>query len=119
MTDRTGFRVVWVVHPAGHLLHVIQLFIHENSDGTEQIRIYPNPSKEVVFIEITSKHNDEITLTLYDALGNPVINNNHSLKAVAINLIPVNISNFHPGIYFIAIKGMHIELALRNFLFNN
>jgi hypothetical protein len=92
------------------------VFIFDNFKETEQIRIYPNPSRTIVFVEIYSNHNDEIILTLYNTMGNPLLNYNLNLSSLKLNTIPVNISKIYSGAYFITIKGRYINHAAKIFI---
>ncbi len=92
------------------------VFINENPDVNDVIRIYPNPAKTTIFIEFYSKHEDEITIILYDALGIPVFTKHKGLSSATLNPIPVNISKISPGAYFISIKGSYISIVRKIFI---
>jgi hypothetical protein len=102
--------------PGSHFVDCDTVYINENSEEAEHVRIYPNPSKTIIFVEISSRFNDDIILTLYDALGNPLLDMNYLLSSVTLNLIPVNISKINPGAYFITIKGKNLNHARKIFI---
>jgi hypothetical protein len=102
--------------PGGPFVECDTIFIRENSDETEQIRVYPNPSKNIVMVEITSKQNDQITFTLFDAMGNTLLKNSHTIICGTPNTIPVNLSKLNSGAYFITIQGRYINHAAKVFI---
>jgi hypothetical protein len=67
--------------------------------GELSIKIYPNPTKGILKVELTGNNNEEDTrLIIYNANGSQIIN-----KQIPNNLEMVNLSGFPTGIYILKI----------------
>ncbi|MBN4052229.1 T9SS type A sorting domain-containing protein [Sphingobacteriaceae bacterium AH-315-L07] len=62
--------------------------------------IYPNPAKNNVIIEFTAEEYDEVTMSLYNLMGQELIKKNITTKQ-GMNELGVDISNLTEGTYFI------------------
>ena len=69
--------------------------LSSNTINQETINIYPNPSSD--FIYINSKDSDNYTISLFNILGELIIDNK-------INLQQLNLSNLPNGQYFLKIE---------------
>lgn len=68
--------------------------VEENQD--EDLKIYPNPVKDVIFVELGEKHGD---IVITNSIGQVVktINNQSGL-------LKINVSDLIPGVYFVTIN---------------
>ncbi|MFO7789719.1 MAG: T9SS type A sorting domain-containing protein, partial [Bacteroidales bacterium] len=62
------------------------------SNNVHDFKIYPNPAREKVFVELPQK---PVQLTVYDITGKTLLKNNNFSSGV------IDISGFHQGIYMI------------------
>ena len=95
-------------------------FIEEVIDSqeavnTSKIIIYPNPARQVLYLEINSdnprsKHAKFLTFTIYDALGREVsfalITKNEEDDITTYQL---GIESLQSGLYFVKIRSVHNE----------
>jgi len=65
----------------------------------EQIKIYPNPCFQKLTIAIDSKDFSELSIKLFDLLGNLVF------EQVSYNKqVEINVSDFGKGVYFVQLQ---------------
>ena len=74
------------------------------SNNTTFSNIYPNPTSSEFTIDVVSAgsttENQEVTVEVYDVLGNLVINAKHQLVS-GTNTMKTNIEDFENGMYFV------------------
>ena len=77
------------------------------------IRIYPNPSKKQLFVDLTSLGNQQlVTLSVLAITGQTVL----PIKTIQVNTVQsVNINSLNSGIYFLKIKTAS-ERYIRKFI---
>lgn len=78
----------------------------ENIQKAASFSVYPNPAKDVLNVQF--ENNDMTLIEVYDALGNLVYTAETSQDRVAINT-----SNLTKGLYFVRLKGSHIQATSR------
>lgn len=66
----------------------------------KSLKIYPNPAKDVIYIDFLNFNKENIQLSIYDIFGKTIYQNNILNK----NNISLNTSQFTKGIYFIKIN---------------
>jgi hypothetical protein len=76
--------------------NIVSLF----SDNNEKISIYPNPTSDILYIELNSNKNAKINL--YDIVGNIILYKEFQNPKSSIN--NVDIRNIPTGIYFMTIE---------------
>ncbi len=96
----------------------LQLEIYLDADGTdviqadpdENIRIYPNPAKDQVNIELDRMDNNSYQVTLLNQLGQAIksIDSGSSQNAIKLEL---NVSKLNAGIYFLRIENQHMNYS--------
>jgi hypothetical protein len=75
------------------------LSIDENQSNIEDIIVYPNPTSDVVYINLPN--NNEVNLIkIFDVTGKVIYSNEYK----NIEKIEINVSNFKKGIYFISVN---------------
>ena len=80
--------------------HVIPKTFVTNNPNKEKPLIYPNPANDVLWIE-TDNTADDMSISIYDLLGNCVLTDSKQHNNVAKS--PVNISSLNDGIYYVRI----------------
>jgi uncharacterized repeat protein (TIGR01451 family) len=66
----------------------------------EEVNLYPNPAQEFVNINVASKTDGNVTITLSDATGNVCLQQHRSLKA-GYNKLVLQTAELSKGIYFV------------------
>jgi hypothetical protein len=64
-------------------------------------RVYPNPAKETLRVEVNAVSSESASISVFDILGNEVINMSNIMMNKGLNQFPVDLSNVKPGVYFI------------------
>lgn len=78
--------------------------VDENDDMSE-LRIYPNPAKEILTIVLPANNENKSSLEIFNILGNKVLNRNINPTNGSISL---DVSSLAPGVYIIKIiSGSH------------
>jgi hypothetical protein len=65
------------------------------------MRVYPNPAKETLHLDIQSLSCAPAFMRMYDILGNEVIQSSNVVLNKGLNQIPVDLNGIKPGVYFI------------------
>ena len=63
-------------------------------------QIYPNPAFTEFIIDMNSDSDKEITLEVYDVLGNLLIKEKHQITE-GVNSLKTDIEKYHNGMYFV------------------
>jgi hypothetical protein len=92
ISDGQGQNEGWQIDDLCLSLDVV-IGIEEYNLGNE-IRIYPNPAKDILQIDFTPKNNQKAVLELYDVLGKQVLN-----KKLFIGKNQITISQLPIGVY--------------------
>ena len=66
--------------------------------------VYPNPSSSEFRIDATSDSDTDLSLEVYDILGNLLLKEKHHLS-VGSNTLKTNIDKFRSGMYFVRLLG--------------
>ena len=74
---------------------------------------YPNPAKENTYIKIQLNNPGNVTLKLYDMLGNPVSTILDQNMSAGIYSVPVETQNIPDGIYFYVLKKDTLSQTMR------
>ncbi len=80
--------------------------INENNDVLSDVKIFPNPSSEIVFLQVKPELVKSSTrLEIVDMLGNVVFSQNaDQLNAVADGICSINVTSFAKGSYFVRVS---------------
>ena len=89
-------------------------FSEQNRSGTNIIdeeksisvkKMYPNPVKEKLTVDLFVKIEGELTIRVFDILGNEILKKNAFANHSGLNTITIDFSDLRPGIYILkAIK---------------
>ena len=71
-----------------------------DENGTSFSAIYPNPAATDFRIDVTTDLDKEVTVQVYDVLGNLVISEKHQI-ASGTSTMNTNIENYKNGMYFV------------------
>jgi hypothetical protein len=79
--------------------------IEDNNAGVAQANnmyssLYPNPATAEFKLDVTSDKDKEITLQVYDVLGNLIISEKHQIK-IGTTTLNTNIEDYKKGLYFV------------------
>ena len=97
--------------------NTFELTVTDNdADAIEDInfvdlKLYPNPSSDVLTLELVSNENQISTITIVDVLGRVVMTDSYILNR-GNNSIKINVSNLAKGNYNLEIgteAGKHVE----------
>ncbi len=70
-----------------------------------QIKIFPNPTNDIINIEISNSMNEDISLNVYNSLGELLIEKKFLNKTTDY----IDISHFSKGIYYLKIESANIN----------
>jgi hypothetical protein len=79
----------------------------ESTDFESKIKLYPNPASSILFIE--TENNIPLTFSIYNSLGQLMIQNNLTNNSISI-------SHLSKGIYFIRLNSSTNETTLLKFI---
>src|ERR1035438_2429302 len=77
--------------------------------GDDVMTIYPNPSKGIFNLDMSFSEQQDVTVTVYDRLGNKVVDK--LLKNVSVEINQIDLSNQPNGIYFINAQSKDKRIA--------
>lgn len=77
------------------------------------IRVYPNPAKESLFVEMTATQNGPVSYSVYDILGNEVIAASNLFVNKGLNQISIDLSDVKAGVYFINMVQGEVKTSQR------
>lgn len=87
------------------LFTMFNVGIHDKvNDGKSSLKVYPNPGKDLINIEIATGKNMIITLTIRDLKGKEVYSQIKTESDEEINHFEWNTSGISNGVYFAAIE---------------
>ena len=80
-------------------------------DRDNEVNVYPNPSTDFTNVNLYLANNENITIKLYNSLGQIVKTDNKGLMSSGNHNIKINLDNLVEGLYFIELQiGNSIEL---------
>lgn len=82
---------------------VNQLVGTETLSAFKKFEMYPNPTNDIVNIDIASKQGEDISLEVYDALGRLVLTKNYSFKSGHLKT-SLNLGHLANGNYMLKVK---------------
>jgi hypothetical protein len=69
----------------------------------EKVRVYPNPAKDLVYIQLDAKNESDISVDLYDLFGKRISSENY--KAVQSEFkTGIDVSKLERGVYFVRLR---------------
>lgn len=82
----------------------------ESQDSVEEIKVYPNPAKDVLTISNTM--NGTHSVALYNILGKRI----KDMKSVSSNPITMNVKDLYSGIYILKIRNPYGDTTTRKII---
>lgn len=76
----------------------------ENTNSIENITVYPNPAQDFVNISISLAEQNEVTISLFNMLGEALMIIDKGKLTAGSQLLQLNIADLASGIYNISIK---------------
>jgi transcriptional accessory protein Tex/SPT6 len=77
--------------------------IQETDTAVLHVKVYPNPTTELVNIQINHSTIDQIVLTITDLRGKEIYNGKY---ACISNVIGINTASYATGTYVISLKNL-------------
>ena len=75
-------------------------------------RVYPNPATDVLNIEVNASQASEMSISVYNIMGQNVMNQNVNLTT-GINTRSISTSELSSGIYFVTVKANGFENTMK------
>jgi hypothetical protein len=85
------------------LYNEIPSSVNETNDNAN-VKIYPNPAKDKIFIGIYGEINDELKIGLYNQLGMDCGINYEIKTQEQSNIIEMNTKSLANGVYFLKVQ---------------
>lgn len=95
---------IWKLIGVNEWEEVLPAGTNDNQISNFHIKIYPNPVKDFLQIEIDLPNDDNLTLSLFDNNGQIIKTWSHKEQIFENQLINISLVGIIPGIYFIQIK---------------
>jgi hypothetical protein len=83
------------------------------SDKTGLLRGYPNPCSDLVNIEYELNRNSEITISIYDCLGNVLFSQNKRMQEIGKHMAEISMKTISHGVYFIILRSQDYSRSIR------
>ncbi|MDZ7614476.1 MAG: T9SS type A sorting domain-containing protein [Flavobacteriaceae bacterium] len=96
---------LWVALASGGNLVELPIFlnVNENLISQESVRAYPNPANTQV-IEYSLIENADLTIELYDILGQKVYESQQFGTSGTLNKYSIDVTGMNEGIYFLSLN---------------
>lgn len=84
---------------------------NSNGDTWASLNIYPNPAKEKLVVQLNSKLSSDVTVSVFNMLGSPILQNRYSITAGTTQLY-TDVASLPIGTYTIKVTGSKNEAPL-------
>ncbi len=120
-TNNTTFRFKMVFESQGgnnlfldniNLFTASQLNVIQTSQA-ENLSVYPNPTQNVVTLNYSSYSNQDVTISIYNSLGEIVETSYIGELKVGENKFNLDLSPYQKGIYYVNINGDQISKTIK------
>ena len=85
----------------------------ENINGLTELSVYPNPAKDMAKLSFSLENASNLTIAIYDQLGQLVQTVSNSQFNAGVNQVEINTSSLNSGIYSIKIDAENGSLSQR------
>ena len=85
-------------------------------EGWDVVRVFPVPTDNDLNIELTSNQNDQVVLTVYDALGTLVHQESRVVQNANQQRLKMNTSRLSAGLYYLNISNQNGYTQQRKFI---
>ncbi len=83
--------------------------VAEKSKGVNNLKLYPNPAADVVYVSFNAEINSNGTLAIFDLSGKQVLVNSVEI-AKGLNNIETNINSLNNGLYLLKVVAGSLEI---------
>ena len=83
--------------------HTTELHLHSDA-----IRVYPNPSDNLVFVEWIASHTSRVIYRLYDATGKVILAHEVD-QLLGSNKFSLELQAFATGTYYLMLEGVRLD----------
>ena len=80
--------------------------IGETSNILNNIRIYPNPAKNLLYVSIPTENESDLRITLIDLTGKEIIRMDRDFSSLN-SPVTLDLNNLTPGMYFVRVYDGH------------
>jgi hypothetical protein len=81
---------------------------NNSESGATLSNLYPNPTSSDFKIDVTTDTDKDITVQIYDVLGNLIINEKHQIT-IGTNTLTTNIEDYKKGLYFVRLVDCNLK----------
>ncbi len=92
-----------------YINHTLPTFVQENQ--LESINVFPNPTKDRLFVEVPNNYLGDYMISIFDLLGNEVFKEHHK----QVERIVINTSSLPPNLYVLRVR-LNNELYTMKFI---
>ena len=85
----------------------------ENINGLTELSVYPNPAKDMAKLSFSLENASNLTIAIYDQLGQLVQTVSNSQYNAGLNQVEINTSTLNSGIYSVRIDAENGTLSQR------
>ena len=85
------------------IYETIQVSAIKKFDGNEYIKVFPNPAKDIIYIQFTNLNEQKITLEIFNLNGQKILQRDQRYIDND-QIIDINLSSQPEGIYFLKIQ---------------
>jgi hypothetical protein len=97
---------LWVALTSGGNLVELPKFLNvkETLINKESVQAYPNPASSLVSVEYSLMENADLTIELYDILGQKVFESQQFGTSGELNKYTIDVTGMNEGIYFLSLN---------------
>jgi hypothetical protein len=97
---------LWVALASGGNLVELPIFlnVNENLISQESVQAYPNPVSSQINVEYSLLENIDLTIEMYDILGQKVYENQQFGTSGKLNTYSIDVTGMNEGIYFLSLN---------------
>jgi hypothetical protein len=97
---------LWVALSSGGNLVELPIYLNVNEFviNKESVQAYPNPASSLVNIEYSLLENTDLTIEMYDLLGQKVFENQQTGTSGKLNKHTIDVSNMKEGLYLLSLN---------------
>ncbi len=80
----------------------------------DQVKVYPNPTENILFVESIENADHEISYQLFDAAGRTILNEKTNWQA-GVNKLSLDLRHYAAGAYYLMLRKPNTQGELENF----
>lgn len=108
---RDNFQHAIKISPSSEMVGFSSWGVEENVavNPMTAVEVYPNPVVDVLNIKVNASQNSAMNISVYNIMGQKVMESNANIYAGDNNRLSVNTSDLTSGIYFVTVKANGFE----------